>query len=93
MTFGYKTTLRLVTIRPFESEAGKKMTFVKLADTATFDSVELILSRSQNVASISEGKDYTVALEVDGRYSSVTLIDAPPSAGKTPPPQPKSTRV
>lgn len=68
-----KKDLRLVTMRQLQTKAGKTMYLVKLADKIAFDCQEFILARDHSVEGLEQGKDYNVILDVDGRYSSVTL--------------------
>ena len=73
MKFYPEASLRLVSNRTYEKE-GKAYTFVKLADKKTFDSNEFMLSRDQSPDLLTAGHDYKVHLEVDGRFSSVSLF-------------------
>jgi hypothetical protein len=52
---------------------GKKYTFVKLADEATFDSNEFMLHREQMVDKLVPQARYSVTLDVEGKFTSVQL--------------------
>lgn len=79
MKFFPEKPLRLVTVRTHEKE-GKKHTFVKLADEMSFESNEFMLTRDQAPDLLMAGTRYKVALDVEGRFSSVTLT--PEANGK-----------
>ena len=68
-----ETVLRLVNVRTMETQNGKSLSFVKLADEKTFDSNEFMLNREQSSAELIPQSRYKVILDIEGRYSSVTL--------------------
>jgi len=67
-----ETVLRLINLRTAEKN-GKNYTFVKLADEKTFDSNEFMLSRDQSPEGLIPQARYRTVLNVEGRFSSVTL--------------------
>ena len=72
MLLPVKTQLRLVTHRTMVKE-GKKYTFVKLADEATFDSNEFMLHRDHEPDKLVPQSRYNVTLDIEGRFTSVKL--------------------
>ena len=62
-----KNDVRLVQIRQFKSQKGNLLTFLKVADKATFDSVEVLAAQDFDVMSVHEGSDYDLILDYDGR--------------------------
>ena len=68
-----ETVLRLVTMKQIKKE-DRMYTFVKLADAKTLDSNEFMLSSEQNADNLIVQKDYRVTLDIDGKFSSVTLL-------------------
>lgn len=75
-----KNNLRLVSIRQFTSQKGNLLTFLKVADKETFDSVEVLAEKDFDIAQVHEGSDYDLELDYDGKYMSAILL--PISAGK-----------
>jgi hypothetical protein len=72
MLLPVKTVLRLISVRTAEKE-GKKYTFVKLADEATFDSNDFMLHREQIPEKLEVQKRYNVTLDIEGKFTSVQL--------------------
>jgi len=64
--------LRLVKIKSVEKDA-KHYTFVTLANEETFESNEFKLTNDHSLEKLEEQKRYWVTLEVEGKYTSVTL--------------------
>lgn len=69
-----KSDLRLVSIRQFTSQKGKLLTFLKIADKETFDSVEVLAGSDFDPMKFHEGSDYDLELEYDGRFMTATLL-------------------
>lgn len=67
-------TIRLVSMRSFQSKNGKDLTFVKVADTSTYDSQEFLLSRNNKPADLIPNTDYEVVIDVDGRFTTIEFI-------------------
>ena len=68
-----KKTLRLLSVRT-HTKGEKNYTFVKLADEATFENNDFMLNREETSPdSLVAQNRYDVELQVDGRYSTVTL--------------------
>lgn len=74
-----KNDVRLVQIRQFKSQKGNLLTFLKVADKVTFDSVEVLAAQDFDVMSVHEGSDYDLILDYDGKYMNATLA---PLGGK-----------
>lgn len=72
MKFVSKVQLVLVSVRPVKTKAGKDLTFVKLADPATYENVDFILGDGLNFNGCAAGELVDVCLDVDGRFMSCT---------------------
>jgi len=66
--------LRLLSFRKGTSEKGHPYCMVKLADEKTFENATFSLNRDQSPDFLKEQAQYSVILEVDGKYSSVELV-------------------
>lgn len=67
-------SVRLVSMRSFKSKNGKDLTFCKVADTVTYDTCEFLLSRDCDVKNLVPGTDYSVEIDVDGRYVTINFL-------------------
>jgi guanylate kinase len=77
MTFYPERPLVLVNYRQAEKE-GKMYNFVTMADTETYENQTFMLARDQSVDNLRAKNKYRVALEVEGKFSTVMLL--PPEA-------------
>ena len=66
--------VRLVSIRKFTSKAGKDVTFLNIADPATYENGEFMPIRGMDVSTLEAGKDYKAVLHVDARYNNIELL-------------------
>lgn len=66
--------VRLVSARSFKSKAGNDLTFVKIADTATFESEEFMLSKDCDPKTLVVGSDYEVVINVEGKFTTVDFL-------------------
>lgn len=69
-----KGNVRLVSMRNFQSQSGKDLTFVRIADTDTYENQEFMLSRKNKPADLVPGTDYEIAIDVDGRFTTIEFI-------------------
>lgn len=78
--------LRLLDIRKYEkfAEDGETVTgtfhFVKFVDEATYESNEFMLPKEIDPASLKVQTRYKVILDMDGRWTRLSLTPAEPAA-------------
>jgi len=73
MKFNYSTPVRLVNVRNFVSKKGTNCTFLTVADTKTFESIDFMPSNDFDVNVLKVGNDYNLSIDVSGRFISCTL--------------------
>lgn len=69
-----KNEVRLVCIKQFDSKNGNRLTFFNVADKQTFESCEFMAAKNFDLTSISEGQDYKLVVDVNGRYINASLL-------------------
>lgn len=69
-----KDNVRLVNARQFTSKAGQDLTFLKIADVATFDSEEFLAPKGFDFNEFPVGQDYDLILDINGNYKNITLL-------------------
>jgi c-di-GMP-binding flagellar brake protein YcgR len=77
MTFYPERNLVLVNYQTVEKEAEgkkKKYTFATLADPETYENQTFMLSKDHSLLGLQARNQYRVALEVEGKYSTATLL-------------------
>lgn len=77
MLLPVETPLRLVSIRTIEKRNAKdelkSYSFLKLANEATFESEDFMLSSEQSPEGLIHHNRYKVTLNVEGKFTSVML--------------------
>lgn len=68
-----KNSVRLVDKRIYAKDS-KEYRFLKIADTATFENLEMLISNECNFETLEVGRDYQAVVSIDGRYSNLSLI-------------------
>lgn len=68
-----KGSVRLVDKRTYD-KGDKVYKFLKVADTATFENCEMLLSNECNFDNLEIGRDYKAEISIDGRYTNISLM-------------------
>ena len=76
MRFKNSNPVRLCNVRSFTSKSGRDLTFLTIADTVTYESLD-VLPSSEQAAALTIGDNYYATLLCDGRYNSVVLTPVP----------------
>ena len=82
MLFYPERDLVLVKQRTIKSEKnGKEYVFVTMADPDSFENQDFMLSKDQDPKNLAARNRYRVALEIDGKFMTATLMQ--PDSKKT----------
>ena len=84
-----KSGMILVNMRSFTSKQGNELTFLKVAEKSTYDSVEIMPSSDYDLTVVPIGGSCRLVLEYEGRYMNGTLI---PEVEEASPETPKGRR-
>lgn len=68
-----KESVRLVDKRTY-AKNDNTYYFLKIADTSTFENLEMLINRDCNFDELVIGKDYRAEVSIDGRYSNLRLL-------------------
>ncbi len=77
MLFNCPVPVRLVNVRSFVSKKGNNVTFLTVADTNTFENVDFLPAEDVNLSSLEIGRNYTLNLNTNGRFTSASLVPLP----------------
>lgn len=69
-----KNNVRLINIRQFNSKKGTLLTFLKIGDTETCESVDFLADRDFDPMDYHEGSNYDLVMDFDWKYVRVELL-------------------
>lgn len=69
-----KNNVRLINIRQFNSKKGTLLTFLKIGDTETCESVDFLADSDFNPMDFHEGSNYDLVMDFDGKYVRAELL-------------------
>lgn len=72
----FKEKVIYVGSNQFKSKDGKDLCFVKIADSLTFENLEVMPFSGLDIDSLVVGQVYRAELECQGRYSNLNLLPA-----------------